>query len=60
MIVFDARKIVSFEDFDDFLKNQTLFFNEEKQKLFNKYLILKPVGWDEDIENTNYSETNMM
>lgn len=50
MIIFDARKIVSFEDFDDFLKNQTLFFNEEKQKLFNKYSILKPVDWDEDIE----------
>nr|WP_318718613.1 hypothetical protein [uncultured Treponema sp.] len=41
MILFDARKITSYEDFESFLKKETDMFNSTKISLFEKYDMLK-------------------
>lgn len=41
MILFDARKITSYEDFELFLKKETDMFNSTKISLFEKYDMLK-------------------
>ena len=50
MILFDARKITSFEDFESFLKKETDIFNSTKISLFEKYDILKADLTESSIE----------
>lgn len=37
MILFDARAIISYEDFDSFIKKETEFFKKARNTLFEKY-----------------------
>lgn len=50
MILFDARKITSFEDFESFLKKETDIFNLTKISLFEKYDMLKADLTESSIE----------
>lgn len=50
MILFDARKITSFEDFESFLKKETDIFNSTKISLFEKYDMLKADLTESSIE----------
>lgn len=50
MITFDARKIISFKEFNIFLNEESVFFNTAKKELFNKYDILKPCNWNGNVE----------
>ena len=50
MILFDARKITSFEEFESFLKKETDIFNSTKISLFEKYDMLKADLTESSIE----------
>ena len=50
MIIFDARKIISFKNFKIFLNEESVFFNTAKKVLFYKYDILKPCHWNGNVE----------
>ena len=51
MILFDAGKIISFNDFDRFLCYKKKEFETKKQYLFDQYGILKPIVWNNEIEH---------
>lgn len=51
MILFDASKIISFNDFDRFLCCKKREFETKKQYLFEQYGILKPIVWNDEIEH---------
>lgn len=50
MILFDARAIISYEDFDSFIKKETEFFKKARNTLFEKYTFFSKIDWDGDIE----------
>lgn len=63
MFIFDASNIVSYNDFNEFLIKEKIFFDSEKTKLFNEYNILAPEKWNFDIEEyqkfrTDYRKLN--
>ena len=51
MIIFDARNIISYHEFNSFINNKRKFFSDQKDKLFKQYGILKPVPFDGDIDS---------
>ena len=49
MIIFDARNIISYHDFHSFIYNKQNFFENQKNRIFEYYDILKPIPWDKNI-----------
>ena len=50
MIIFDARAIVSYHDFNSFINEKQNIFESQKNKLFEHYGILQPVSFDGSID----------
>jgi len=50
MIIFDARNIISYHEFNSFISNKQKKFSTEKNNLFEHYGILKPVPFDGNID----------
>lgn len=50
MIIFDARQIISYKDFDIFLKRESEYFKKECDRLFEKYNFFAKIEWDGNIK----------
>ena len=50
MIIFDARQIISYKDFDIFLKRESEYFKKERDCLFEKYNFFAKIEWDGNIK----------
>ena len=50
MFIFDASSIISYEDFDTFIRDEKGFFIKERNKIFEKYSFFEKKDWDGNIE----------
>ena len=50
MFIFDASSIISYEDFDIFIRDEKGFFIKERNKIFEKYSFFEKKDWDGNIE----------
>ena len=50
MTIFDVRDIVSYEEFILFVLNKSIFFKTNKNKIFEKYNVLKADSWEENLD----------
>lgn len=50
MIVFDAKQIISYENFDTYLKKESEYFKKERDRIFNNYNFLLKIEWDGNIK----------
>ena len=50
MFIFDASSIISYEDFDTFIRDEKGFFIKERNKIFKKYSFFEKKDWDGNIE----------
>lgn len=50
MIVFDARQIISYEDFDMYIEKESEYFKKERERIFEKYNFFAKIEWDGNIK----------